>query len=111
VLAGGTCDGQYIRTPQFREHIKDKLGLENCHTIFSLPVTWDAAHLFHLSVDDLMEGKRGFRLSSDFIKRVLKRVKVLSTEIGIGKGDATRRYLGSKFSEKTFAISSYAQQR
>jgi len=31
--------------------------------------------------------------------------------MAMAKGEATRRYLGKKFNEKTFTISNYAQQR
>jgi len=34
--------------------IRENLGLESSSSIYAAPVSWDAAHLFHLAVDDMM---------------------------------------------------------
>lgn len=110
-LTGCTCDGQYVRTDQFQLRIKERLGVENSTSIYAVPNSWDPAHFFHLAVGDMMEGKRGLTASKDFFERLVSRCKALSSEMNLGKGDATREALSKEYKEKTFAISSYAQHR
>ena len=110
-IAGGTCDGQYIKSMQFYEQMKKRICVGSSKSKFALPISWDPAHFIHLAFSDIMDGKGSYKSSSKFLQRVIGRTKVFAQEMHIGKGEATRHALSMKFAEKSNVISAYAQQR
>ena len=104
-------DGQYRRSPQFRARLAEPVNLQSSDK-YSLPFSWDPGHLMNCAVnDDIFEGKADCTNASQFISRMMDRIKVFATEFGCGKGDAARAHLSEEHHQISFVISAFSQTR